>query len=169
MSLLFLFSTPRMVRCLFWHLAASPHVLLLFWTHYSSSRLQFAQGYYSLTRSLCDQTFIHPLHWLKATNFPESATHAIDFGPGGLNGIGPLTARNFEGRGVHVIVLGEKGRGSYELYDSKSVKFEDWWTKKWTPKLVKTRYVAFLVILHAKPFVLTPLSDFGMQRWQGAD
>jgi fatty acid synthase subunit beta len=52
-----------------------------------------------------------------------------------------LTARNFEGRGVHVIVLGEKGKGGAELYDSKNVKFEDWWTKKWTSKLVKTRWV----------------------------
>ena len=86
-----------------------------------------------------------PLHWLKATNFPETATHAIDFGPGALSGMGPLTARNFEGRGVRVIVLGEKGEGGAELYDVKSVKYEDWWTKKWTPKLVKTRCVLVLV------------------------
>ena len=95
----------------------------------------------SLTHSLCDQTFIFPLHWLKATNFPETAMHAINFGPGGLSGIGPLTSCNFEGRGVCVIVLGEKGKGGAELYDTKSVKYEDWWTKKWTPKLIKTRYV----------------------------
>ena len=114
-------------------------------------------------------TFIHPLHWLKATNFPESATHTIDFGPGGLNGIGPLTARNFEGRRVHVTVLGEKGRGSSELYDSKNVKFEDWWTKKWTPKLVKTRYIAFWLFSTRKAFCANSITNFGMQRWQGAD
>jgi hypothetical protein len=123
------------------------HVLLLFWTHYSffvfikalicARLLLCSRARFAIRRSYT------PYHWLKATNFPKSATHAIDFGPGGLNGIGPSTARNFEGRGVHVIVLGEKGRGSYELYDSKTVKFEDWWTRKWTPKLVKTRYVAF--------------------------
>ncbi|KAG6819277.1 hypothetical protein H0H93_013528, partial [Arthromyces matolae] len=28
------------------------------------------------------------------TDFPETATHVVDFGPGGLSGIGPLTARN---------------------------------------------------------------------------
>ena len=67
--------------------------------------------------------------------------HAIDFGPGGLSGIGPLTSRNFEGCGVCIIVLGEKGKGGVELYDAKSIKYEDWWTKKWTPKLVKTQYV----------------------------
>jgi len=54
----------------------------------------------SLTRSLCDQTFILPLRWLKATNFPATATHTIDFGPGALSGISLLTARNFEGCGV---------------------------------------------------------------------
>src|ERR1700733_4740554 len=37
------------------------------------------------------------LHWLKGTNFPETVTHAIDFGPGTLSGMGPLTAWNFEG------------------------------------------------------------------------
>ncbi|KAI0069452.1 hypothetical protein K474DRAFT_1574063, partial [Panus rudis PR-1116 ss-1] len=47
----------------------------------------------SLTKSLCDQIFTLPIHWTKATNFPETATHAIDFGPGGLSGICPLTSR----------------------------------------------------------------------------
>jgi len=62
----------------------------------------------SITRSLCEQIFTSPIHWTKATDFPETATHTIDFGPGGLSGIGPLTAKNFEGRGVRVIVAGDK-------------------------------------------------------------
>ena len=61
---------------------------------------------------------------MKATNFPETATHAVDFGPGGLSGIGPLTARNLEGRGVRVVVVGEKGKGGAELYDSVEVRRE---------------------------------------------
>ena len=69
---------------------------------------------------------------------PETATHAVDFGPGGLGGIGPLTARNLEGRGVCVIVLSEKGKNGAELFASSGVKYKDWWSKKWTPKLVKT-------------------------------
>jgi hypothetical protein len=48
----------------------------------------------SVTRSLCDQIFTSLIHWPKATNFPETVTHAIDFGPSGLSGIGSLTARN---------------------------------------------------------------------------
>ncbi|KAF8963371.1 hypothetical protein BDZ97DRAFT_2075857 [Flammula alnicola] len=92
----------------------------------------------SVTRSLCEQIFTSPIHWTKAADFPETATHAIDFGPGGLSGIGPLTARNFDGRGVHVIVVGEKGKGDAELYSSLGVKSEEWWSKKWSPSLVRT-------------------------------
>lgn len=93
----------------------------------------------SITRSLCDQIFTSPIHWDLATGFPEAATHIIDFGPGGLNGIGPLTARNLEGRGVRVIILGDKGRGEAEVFDVKNVQYEEWWSKKYAPRLVKTR------------------------------
>ncbi|KAJ2969987.1 hypothetical protein NUW54_g12837 [Trametes sanguinea] len=66
----------------------------------NGSDLRSTEG--SLTRALCDQIFTLPIHWAKATAFPETATHAVDFGPGGLSGIGPLTARNLEGRAVLV-------------------------------------------------------------------
>lgn len=95
----------------------------------------------SVTRSLCDQIFTAPIHWTKATNFPESATHAVDFGPGGASGIGPLTARNLDGRGVRVLVVGDKSKGVAELYSATSVKYEAWWGKDFAPSLVKTRCV----------------------------
>ncbi|KAJ7067175.1 fatty acid synthase [Mycena amicta] len=91
----------------------------------------------SITQSLCEQIFTKPIHWSAATNFPETATHAVDFGPGGLSGIGPLTAKNLDGRGVRVIVVGDRAKGDAELYDSQSVKYEDWWNKKFAPGLVK--------------------------------
>ncbi|EAU85370.1 fatty acid synthetase alpha subunit [Coprinopsis cinerea okayama7 len=91
----------------------------------------------SITRSLFEQIFTLPIHWTKATNFPETATHVIDFGPGGASGIGPLTAKNFEGRGIRVIVAGVKGKGDVELFNASGVKYEDWWSKKWSPRLVK--------------------------------
>ena len=94
----------------------------------------------SLTKSLCDQIFTSHIHWTKATNFPESATHAVDFGPGGVSGIGPLTARNLEGRGVRVIVTGDKAKGTSELF-GQTIKKEVWWSKRFTPNLVKTRFV----------------------------
>ncbi|KAF9648674.1 fatty acid synthase [Thelephora ganbajun] len=91
----------------------------------------------SITRSITEQIFTLPLHWTKAIDFPETATHAIDFGPGGANGVGPIVSRILKGRGVRVIVLGDKSKGD-ELYDSNNVKYEDWWSKKWAPRLVKT-------------------------------
>ena len=93
----------------------------------------------SITRSLCDQIFTSPIHWSKATKFSENATHAIDFGPGGLSGIGPLTARNFDGRGVRVIVTGDKGKGDAELFNSLDIKYESCWNKRWAPGLVHSR------------------------------
>ena len=89
----------------------------------------------SITRSLCDQIFTSPIHWPIATNFSETATHAIDFGPGGLSGIGPLTARNLDGRGVRFIVTGDKGRGDAKLFNSLDIKYESCWNKKWAPSL----------------------------------
>lgn len=83
---------------------------------------------------------------MRATNFPETATHAIDFGPGGLSGIGPLTARNLDGRGVRVIVIGDKNKGEVEFYNVHQVKYEEWWSRKWMPKLVKTRLVLMLAL-----------------------
>ncbi|KAH9950013.1 fatty acid synthase [Amylocystis lapponica] len=92
----------------------------------------------SLTASLCEQIYTLPIHWPKATDFPDTATHVIDFGPGGLSGIGTLTARNFDGRGVRSIVAGDKAKGVVEIFSSRGVKREEWWSKKFMPGLVKT-------------------------------
>lgn len=92
----------------------------------------------SLITSLCDQIFTSPIHWVKACNFPASATHAVDFGAGGNSGVGFLTARAVEGRGVRVVVVGEKGRAAAEFYDSSKVRKEAVWAKDWKPRLVKT-------------------------------
>ena len=93
----------------------------------------------SLTKLLCELIFTKAIHWTKACNFPETATHAIDFGPGGLSGCGPMTARNLDGRGVRVIVVGDKSKGVAELFDAREIKNEEWWSKKYVPGLVKTR------------------------------
>ena len=61
-----------------------------------------------------------------------------------MSGIGPLTARNLDGRGVRVIVVGEKGKGEVELYDSRNVKYEEQWCERWAPGLVRTRFVNVL-------------------------
>lgn len=115
--------------------------------HYARTGSDLSKLSTSLTRSLCDQIFTMPIHWPEATRFASTATHAVDFGPGGLSGIGGLTARNLEGRGVRVIIVGEKGKGGAELYDARTVKYEEWWSKKFQPRLVKTRSVAIHILL----------------------
>lgn len=57
-----------------------------------------------------------------------------------MSGCGPMTARNLDGRGVRVIVVGDKVKGLAELFDGKEIKSEEWWAKKYMPSLVKTRY-----------------------------
>ncbi|TFY83042.1 hypothetical protein EWM64_g962 [Hericium alpestre] len=88
-------------------------------------------------RSLCDRIFTLPIHWSKATDFSKTVTHAIDFGSGGISSIDPMVARNLDGRGVRVIVAGDKGKGDAELYSVRGVKHEQSWIKKWSPSLVK--------------------------------
>ncbi|KAJ2999622.1 3-oxoacyl-[acyl-carrier-protein] synthase [Globomyces sp. JEL0801] len=83
----------------------------------------------SLVRSLCDQILTLPINWLTATTFPVKPTHIIDFGPGGLAGIGSLTAKNLEGQGVTTIVTGK----DYSLYDCKKFTTTDSWVKNWSP------------------------------------
>ncbi|EON97445.1 putative fatty acid synthase beta subunit dehydratase protein [Phaeoacremonium minimum UCRPA7] len=87
-----------------------------------------------------------PVNWEKATVFPN-ATHVLDFGPGGISGLGILTSRNKEGTGVRVILAGSVN-GSVtevgykpELFDrdeEHAVKFAIDWVKEFGPRLVKT-------------------------------
>ena len=87
-----------------------------------------------------------PVHWEKATTFPD-ATHVVDFGPGGISGLGILTSRNKDGTGVRVIlggtVSGTVTEVGYkpELFDrdnEHAVKFAIDWVKEFGPRLVKT-------------------------------
>jgi fatty acid synthase subunit beta len=87
-----------------------------------------------------------PVHWEKATEFP-GATHIIDFGPGGISGLGVLTNRNKDGSGVRVILAGSidgtNAEVGYkpELFDrdhENAVKYAPDWVKEHGPKLVRT-------------------------------
>ena len=87
-----------------------------------------------------------PVNWEKATVFPK-ATHLIDFGPGGISGLGVLTNRNKDGTGVRVI-LGGAIDGSNtdvgykaELFnrdEEHAVIYAVDWVKEHGPKLVRT-------------------------------
>lgn len=85
------------------------------------------------------------VNWEKATVFAK-ATHVLDFGPGGISGLGILTSRNKEGTGVRVILAGAVN-GSVsevgykpELFDrdeEHAVKYAIDWVKEYGPKLIK--------------------------------
>lgn len=85
------------------------------------------------------------VNWEQATVFAK-ATHVLDFGPGGISGLGILTSRNKEGTGVRVILAGAVS-GSVtevgykpELFDrdeEHAVKYAIDWVKEYGPKLIK--------------------------------
>jgi fatty acid synthase subunit beta, fungi type len=87
-----------------------------------------------------------PVNWEKATVFPK-ATHVLDFGPGGISGLGVLTSRIKDGTGVRVILAGtidgtipELGYKP-ELFDrdeEHAVKYAVDWVKEHGPRLIKT-------------------------------
>ena len=87
-----------------------------------------------------------PVNWEQATVFP-GATHILDFGPGGVSGLGTLTSRNKEGTGVRVILAGtvdgtvtEVGYKP-ELFDrdeDNALRYAIDWVKEFGPRLVKT-------------------------------
>ncbi|RKF59344.1 Fatty acid synthase subunit beta [Erysiphe neolycopersici] len=86
------------------------------------------------------------VNWEKATIFP-GATHILDFGPGGVSGLGVLTSRNKDGTGVRVILAGtlegtvpEVGYKA-ELFDrdeETAVKYAVDWVKEHGPRLART-------------------------------
>jgi fatty acid synthase subunit beta len=87
-----------------------------------------------------------PVNWEAATVFPN-ATHILDFGPGGISGLGVLTNRNKDGTGVRVILAGaiegQNAEVGYkpEIFDrdaEHAVKYAVDWVKEHGPRLVKT-------------------------------
>lgn len=87
-----------------------------------------------------------PVNWETATVF-NKATHIIDFGPGGISGLGVLTNRNKDGTGVRVILAGAidgtNAEVGYkpELFDrdeEHAVKYAVDWVEEHGPRLVKT-------------------------------
>ena len=84
--------------------------------------------------------------WEKATTFP-GASHLLDFGPGGISGLGVLTNRNKDGTGVRVILAGAMDGSNAEvgykpeIFDrdeEHAVKYAVNWVKDHGPRLVKT-------------------------------
>ncbi|KAJ1924023.1 fatty acid synthase alpha subunit Lsd1 [Tieghemiomyces parasiticus] len=84
-------------------------------------------------------------YWQRATDVP-GLTHILDFGPGGLSGIGGLTYRNKEGTGVQVVfagaLAGPRKNMSYKpaLFDTRpeAVRYSPDWARDFRPRLVRT-------------------------------
>ncbi|RAL03127.1 beta subunit of fatty acid synthase [Aspergillus ibericus CBS 121593] len=96
-----------------------------------------------------------PVHWEKATIFPE-ATHMIDFGPGGGAGVGVVTMHNKAGQGARLILGGsmkysEEYGSKAELFNrdpEHPVVYAENWAEAYRPRL--TRDAANKVIVQTK-------------------
>ena len=92
-----------------------------------------------------------PVHWEQATTF-SGATHILDFGPGGISGLGNLTHRNKDGTGVRIIIVGALeggggigGQGEVFERGEGGVRYNVDWVKQYRPRLVKV--IISLIVL----------------------
>ncbi|KAJ2143604.1 fatty acid synthase alpha subunit Lsd1, partial [Coemansia sp. RSA 678] len=98
-----------------------------------------------LTRKLVDSLCVLPVDWTRATQIGQNVTHVIDFGPGGVSGIGGLTNRNKEGTGVRVVLAGALESSNSDLstkaalFDTResSVVYSQNWQRDYAPRLVR--------------------------------
>lgn len=100
----------------------------------------------SLAARVVDCINTLPVNWETATNF--KASHLIDFGPGGVSGLGVLTHKNKEGTGARIIVAGTLEASNVdaeygfkqELFDQSpdSLTYAQNWLNEFKPKLIKT-------------------------------
>lgn len=104
------------------------------------------QGSENITPALVKMICQEQVLWETATVMPN-ATHILDFGPGGISGLGVLTNRNKDGTGVRVILAGTMDGSNTEvgykpeIFDrdaEHAVKFAVDWVKEFGPKLVRT-------------------------------
>ena len=87
------------------------------------------------------------VNWEAATDF--KSTHMIDFGPGGVSGLGVLTHKNKEGTGSRVVVAGVLEAANVdaeygfkqELFDASTsaLTYSQNWLEEFKPQLVKTK------------------------------
>lgn len=104
------------------------------------------QGAENITPALVKMICREQVLWETATVMPN-ATHILDFGPGGISGLGVLTNRNKDGTGVRVILAGTMDGSNTEvgykpeIFDrdtEHAVKYAVDWVKEFGPKLVRT-------------------------------
>lgn len=98
-----------------------------------------------VTRRVVECITLLPVNWEAATQF--DSTHILDFGPGGVSGLGVLTHRNKEGTGSRIILAGAIDVAVDDEYGFKqeifnksvdSIKWAPNWLNEFKPQLVKT-------------------------------
>ncbi|GAB7357067.1 hypothetical protein MBLNU459_g7883t1 [Dothideomycetes sp. NU459] len=105
-----------------------------------------SEGHANIVPQLVRMITQDPVNWETATVFPR-ATHILDFGPGGISGLGVLTSRNKDGTGVRVILAGTMDGTNTEvgykpeIFDrdaEHAVKYAVDWVREHGPKLART-------------------------------
>lgn len=106
----------------------------------------------SITARLVELITQLPVNWETATKF--NSTHILDFGPGGVSGLGILTHKNKDGTGSRIILAGtldyhinkendefgfKQELFNYSSDPSASVKFQPNWNNEFKPTLIKNK------------------------------
>lgn len=115
----------------------------------SGKNLQDLASGTNIVPLLVDMITHLPVHWEQATQF-TGATHIIDFGPGGLSGLGSLTHRNKDGTGVRIIIAGSLeggggigGQGEVFERGEGGVRYNVDWVEQYRPRLVKVAQLLY--------------------------
>ncbi|KAJ2079283.1 fatty acid synthase alpha subunit Lsd1 [Coemansia sp. RSA 988] len=101
-------------------------------------------GTQNLAHYLLRCMFVIPVDWPAAAKIP-GITHVVDFGPGGVSGIGALMHRMYEGEGVSIICAGALNSfgttlaTKADLYrsDAESLATSPNWAAEYCPRLVR--------------------------------
>ncbi|ORZ36810.1 hypothetical protein BCR44DRAFT_1498577 [Catenaria anguillulae PL171] len=98
----------------------------------------------SLPLFLASEICARPVDWELATSGSAAATHFVDFGPGGANGVGSLILRNKEGSGAQVIAVpelrdvpGMQGLSALLNASKDAVVFGAFWEVEYRPRLTR--------------------------------
>jgi fatty acid synthase subunit beta, fungi type len=109
----------------------------------SGENLQNLPAGTNIVPMLVDMITHLPVHWEQATQF-SGATHILDFGPGGISGLGNLTHRNKDGTGVRVVIVGSLeggggigGQGEVFERGEGGVRYNVDWVKQYRARLIK--------------------------------
>ena len=94
----------------------------------------------ALIRQICTQR----VNWEQALQLKD-ITHVLDFGPGGVSGIGSLTERICKGKGIQVILAGTLDVPNGDLlainhvldHAADSISTAPDWEKEYRPRLVR--------------------------------